>query len=786
MDAHHFDGHKLVWSAQLTVTPVRPSVKLQGDKILLPQSALEELLAAATTAETVPAPTQSYTSTFDPFNPYSFAAEQRARSQFIQRNQHLPHPLTFRLVNPGNGNVVYAGVREFSAEVGQVGLSPFLIEALGITGKGEASTVGVQGGTSESGKGSMITVHVENLPKGRYVRFRPLEAGYDPEDWKALLEHYMRDTFTTLTKGELLTVPAGKEDFRFLVDKLEPEGDAICVVDTDLEVDIEALNEEQARETLKRRLEKSKPSNESKGVDSVGGKLVVGKTENGQVHSGHYVDYSLEDWDRSKDIEVVLSSTDEESTVDLFVNPFATKQRARPRQDEYVFGDFSTRPNKKIRIEHTNTQLEGAEALFISVHGYKANGHADSIEQPSEIFQYSLYLSTTSATSFTSDQGAHTDGDIQPSDEVRCKNCHQWVPQKTMFLHENFCLRNNVLCPQCNEVFQKRSSEWQNHWHCPHDAAHGNHINTQHRHNSLYHESVTCSSCGYQASNTPDLAHHRTTTCPGKLILCQFCHLLVPQQGPDDLSPSDPEVVFSGLTPHELSDGARTTECHLCGKITRLRNMTTHLKHHDLERLSRTPPQICRNVNCGNTIGGVSHNGEVKKPQPSRNDLGVCDSCFGPLYNSSFDPEGKALRRRVERRYLTQMITGCGKDWCRNEYCKAGRKHLGPELSEGSLTSKEALSMTKPLLEKLKDGERPLHFCTDEASQKRRILADLLAVEGGKVDNGGESVMKGGEKAVGGYDIRWCVAAMEAENGDAAQARTWLENWAPTVSETAR
>ncbi|KAL9117868.1 MAG: hypothetical protein Q9187_005592 [Circinaria calcarea] len=208
--------------------------------------------------------------------------------------------------------------------------------------------------------------------------------------------------------------------------------------------------------------------------------------------------------------------------------------------------------------------------------------------------------------------------------------------------------------------------------------------------------------------------------------------------------------------------------------------MATHLKHHDLERLSRPAPRICRNVNCGRTLDGVSSNGEIKRQQPSRNDLSLCDVCFGPLYNSSFDPEGKALRRRVERRYLTQFLTGCGKDWCRNEFCKTGRKYLELERPEQVVGSKEALALTKPVLEKLKDQRSPLHFCTDEASQKRRILAEMLAAEGGSATDGGS----GGRGA--GYDLRWCVAALEAENGDLAKARAWLANWAPTKAEAAR
>ncbi len=47
-------------------------------------------------------------------------------------------------------------------------------------------------------------------------------------------------------------------------------------------------------------------------------------------------------------------------------------------------------------------------------------------------------------------------------------------------------------------------------------------------------------SCGpatpFTFPSLPELARHRTTICPGKLILCQFCHLEVPQEG-DPLDP---------------------------------------------------------------------------------------------------------------------------------------------------------------------------------------------------------------------------------------------------------
>ena len=785
------DPHRppLKWSTQFNVLPQEATPSLRGDKIILPPSALEQLLSAATV--TVSSISQPATTNFDPYNPYSFAAERQAREQLTEQQQNLPHPLTFRLVNPANGGIIFAGIREFSAAENTVGVSPFLRESLGFGHQKVSDDVnGLEHNTAVHGPGVQeaegvlprLTVHVQEIPKGTYVKLRPLEAGYDPEDWKALLEQYLRDNYTTLTNGEVLAIPAGKEVFRFLVDGLKPKEEAISLVDTDLEVDIEPLNEDQARETLQRLLQKSRRAPGTSEGSSAGGKVQVNTNAIGQVRPGEYVDYSLEQWEKTKDLELELTALDHEQDVDLFASPFGANHRSKPREEEFVFGDFSTRATKKVKIRHTNANLDNTEVLWLSVRGYGEVGQDVPGQAP---FQYSLRVSSIDELSISNEEDTTmTDDEPVAPDEERCTNCHQAVPKRTMFLHQNFCLRNNILCPHCHMVFQKSSPEWQNHWHCPHDSSHGNTLSSHGKHDSLMHTSRSCPSCSYDASNTPDLAHHRTTTCPGKLILCQFCHLQVPQQGSDDPSPDSAEVILSGLTPHELSDGARTTECHICSKIVRLRDMTTHLKHHDLQRLSRSKPRICRNVNCGRTLDGVSKSGEVKV-QGSRNDLGVCDVCFGPLYVTMYDPDGKALRRRVERKYLTQFLTGCGQTWCRNEYCKNGRKNLGT-LQEGqTISSKEAMGMIKPTLDGLKDGKVPVLFCTDEASQKRRMLGEMVAAEGNAGGKGkGREIDVSAEGS--GYELEWCVAALEAAGGNLDKGRSWLRDFAPTRAEVAR
>lgn len=785
----------LTWSSSYTVS-ARSSQALPGDKILLPPSALEQLLAASTVTVTH----SNTPSNFDPFNPYSLAAARQEASQWRDTQQQLPHPLTFRLVNPENGNVVFAGIREFSAEEGQIVLSPFLAESLGISEKLKEKAEASPGTNGDPEKGGSkedpmdltgenedsedpidlarekiadlkttdeirIVVHAKQLPKGTYVRLRPLEAGYNPADWKSLLEQHLRERYTTLTNGEILVVPKGRgaksEEFRFLIDKFAPEGDGICVVDTDLEVDIEALNEEQARETLKKIFNNTRPPPGSEAGSSAGGKLDIWKAAEGQVLPGEYVDYELPSWDRSQGVEFELTA-DSEDDLDLLVNEFGHYQRVRPRVDEYKWGDFESEKSSKIIRVREELDDDKAECIYVTVHSHRVEGGESASSAPRR-FSLSARLFDKKAESST--RGAVVDKESSHNpDEEQCKNCKQWIPKRTMMLHENFCLRNNIACPHCQNVFKKNSEEWKNHWHCPHDTFYGNTAASKAKHDDIFHMPRTCDQCAYEGifPNLPTLSQHKTETCPAHLHLCQFCHLEVPQEGDPNGAPQ-PETVISGITSHELACGARTTECHLCSKIVRLLDMSHHLHYHELEKAHRAKPRICINGICGRTLDGVGKNGDVgaasRMGQGPGNELGLCSICFGPLYVSMYDPSGKAMKRRIERRYLSQMIQGCGKAWCSNPWCKTGKSNNGnPEKTV--IGAKEALPMIQPLLQSVGDQTSPTWFCVDEGSQKRRAVAEMLAAEGQ-------------------YEMEWCVAACEAEGGKLDGARRWLENWAP-------
>ena len=89
-----------------------------------------------------------------------------------------------------------------------------------------------------------------------------------------------------------------------------------------------------------------------------------------------------------------------------------------------------------------------------------------------------------------------------------------------------------------------------------------------------------------------------------------------------------------------------------------------------------------------------------------------------------------------------------------------------------AVVTKDALPLIKPYVDGLAAGELPLQFCVDEASQRRRGFAEMMAAEVR------EKVP--GRKA---YGFEWCAASLEAEGGDLGKAREWLANFAPSIDE---
>jgi hypothetical protein len=74
----------------------------------------------------------------------------------------------------------------------------------------------------------------------------------------------------------------------------------------------------------------------------------------------------------------------------------------------------------------------------------------------------------------------------------------------------------------------------------------------------------------------------------------------------------------------------------------------------------------------------------------------------------------------------------------------------------------------------VKEHGEALPLCVDEATARRRDLAEALEME---------SVVSGAESGKGGYAMEFCCRAAEEGRGDLDKARLWLEREAVRSGE---
>lgn len=522
----------LQWTQQLQAYALPNDT---SDKILLPPTALEQLLSSL------------------PFT------------------TDLPQPLTFRITNPGTSHFTHVGVREFSAPESSLGIPSWILESLQLRPQ------------------DTVTISIRSLPKATRVKLRPLEAGYIEDDWKALLESQLR-THTTLTKGEILSIRAGvSSTFKFLIDELEP-ADAVNLIDTDVSVEIEEMSEDNARHTQDQRIKAAKRKN-AETMD-----ITIDQTVSGSIVEGEYIYFRVKMWDKQRNLEIVLNA---EGDADLLLS---TSEDWKPKVDMNLWSDMSGEPTKQISLASSNIELSSATILQIGIYGSTDATFTLKVQQP-----------TTSTSSTTEDPkpNAHAPGFTE------CRNCLSWVPERSLVLHQNFCLRNNFRCPHCNLIIPKKDQP--SHWHCSNCSTHGNSPHSLQKHQSTHHTPHPCP-CTETLPSLPALAFHRATTCPLKLVKCRFCQTFK-EQG--DLSGLSAQDMLSGLTAHEADCGSRTLECHVCGRRLRLKEMRVHQLFHENERRSRPEPRNCRNLNCTRLRG--------------ENILGLCTVCPSPHIPQPFN-----------------------------------------------------------------------------------------------------------------------------------------------------
>ena len=309
-------------------------------------------------------------------------------------------------------------------------------------------------------------------------------------------------------------------------------------------------------------------------------------------------------------------------------------------------------------------------------------------------------------------------------------------------MHSAFCLRNNTRCVTCSLVLLTRDAA--SHWHCPTCLA-AVPPASRPKHVTVSHAPVTCS-CGSSLPIGAPMRRHRRLSCPDRMLVCRFC---------GDLQKAGHVVNgIDQLGEHESYCGARTADCAECGRPVKLTLMAAHSRLHDLERRSRPPPPPpCANQNCGNA-------------QPTNgNALLLCRDCFAPLYSPERDDDGKRLLKTLLAAYHNQIMHGCGRSDCGNiNFCATAAEKKREKGAYEKPTANQAAVKALEMLKKSKlMNSKGVEYalCVSRWSQGRREAAERLVREG--------------------YDIRWCIEALDKCGGDEVGAKEWLKRCAPTL-----
>lgn len=569
----------------------------------------------------------------------------------VAQTQTLPSPLTFKISNSRNSKFTHVGVREFSGDEHKVVIPSVVADRLDLT------------------PDQQVSINYAYLPKGSSVI---LEVEGEA-DWKPMLESGLRQGYTAMTKGDIIVIEDG---LRCLVKDLKPE-DAVCVVDTDMDLDIiEPLNAAIAR-------------SQNKKIERVPLELSVSKSENiKEFDRDTPLKASISQWTRSEPLIIKLNSDDTVENVDIFagIEDYATSDKA------FIWSTLSSSPNKQIKILPGNQFLVSNNKPVEKLHFYISTKSDKPIDFSISILE--------------GEQDEEMEAEEQPAGTKQCPNCKKFISENSYQMHTMFCERNNILCPNgCGQLFLRSAGGIPaTHWHCSECTAYGNTALSLSTHQETIHTPGSCSACSANFSNFVSIGFHRATDCPKKLHICRFCHLLVPQ---GETTAVDR---LNGFTAHESQCGSRTTECPICGKIFKLNLLPSHLEYHNAKRLSstNTAPQSCSNPNCTHLLN-------------SPNPLRLCAICFGPLHSTVYDPDGTKLKMRIERRYVIQLSRGCGKSFCTNyDACATAN----PSLKTAGI---------KRVLEQVQNDLIPnnkMLFCVDESTTKRKLFVDMLTEEG--------------------------------------------------------
>lgn len=443
MEENVLAGRGIVFSRTLEAAPYRGS----GDKITLPPSCFIEL---------------SDQGAFDK-GPLHFQLTVMHREEPSQGQGKASE-------RQGHGTT-HAGVLEFTAEEGSVGLPPHIWNNLY---------------SSEASYSPLIEVRYVWLPKGTYAKLQADELGFsDIPNHKAVLETSLRQ-HATLSQDDVLTVNHGTLTYHLRVLELKPSS-SVSVLETDIEVDIVSPN--------------SVPDRTDQHVLRP---LMFGKTESGVIEEGNYMYYKFsidnDTWGKitsgDTEIEVKVEPEALDGDTDLYISRHPLLFPTR-----HQHGWSSHDVGSKSLVLSSKDQSLGAGTYSIGLYGFKGTTKFQLLVSIQDISNRKVGQQVASSSQFVE------------ADTVECRNCKHYIPSRTIALHEAYCRRHNVPCQYAGCGVVLRIEEAKNHVHCD-KCGQASHSGEIEKHMKVFHEPLQCA-CGVVLEKTKMVSNFVLAFCFG-------------------------------------------------------------------------------------------------------------------------------------------------------------------------------------------------------------------------------------------------------------------------------
>lgn len=472
-------------------------------------------------------------------------------------------PLTFEL-RAFNSTRTYVGVQEFTSPSDIITLPRAVMDALNLRPEDALNS------------DKAITVRYVKLPKASAVKLSPLTSDFlDISDPRPFLESALRNNFTLLLNGQIVTLRHEGRNYQVLVSDLQPaDAPAAVIVDTDCAVDI------------------GEPMDGGKGRRRGTAFIKMGELVHASVQRGEYAYYSVtiprEVDVNAYDVKVEVHPTAGSSAPDVYVSQQPVR---KPVLSKHVWA-MNAPGATQLWLVDTNRSLppSGTSELATSAHGSAGATVADMLAAeaaaasartyyigvtgwaaPSE---FSLQVDITPKSkehpcvNLARDGGARTDvvaaaaaaASAAPPGTKLCPTCGSFLPDANYALHVVQCARTVFKCTHagCGAMLRRTATVAQEHWHCP-VCSLVMHSSWGDKHQALVHTPLACE-CGISLP-LHELHQHAASACPSRAVTCRFCGASTRAGAP----PRDAGDRLRGLTEHESYCGSRTGVCSFEG-----------------------------------------------------------------------------------------------------------------------------------------------------------------------------------------------------------------------------